>query len=188
MTLPLAALPAVLLAASSGSSKTSSSSGSSVTFIIFLVLIGVVGYFFLLRPQQQKAKRQRAAQSDIGVGDEVLTVGGIVGTVLDIDSERVTIVTGVDPGSGGGPGAQPMRLVLVRNAISRKVEPTAAADAQPAGRDGASGAGTGGAADGTHPGYGGVPDADDDRGEAMQGGEAEDHEGTDGGPREGGEP
>lgn len=102
---------------------TTKKSSSSFTFIIFLVVIGGAGYFLLLRPQQQKAKRARAQQSDIGVGDEVLTVGGIVGTVLDIEGDRVTIITGVEEGTpGGGPG-QATRLVLVRNAIARKIEP-----------------------------------------------------------------
>ncbi|HVX22437.1 MAG TPA: preprotein translocase subunit YajC [Acidimicrobiales bacterium] len=112
------------------SSTTKKSSGSSYTFIIFIVVIGAAGYFLLLRPQQQKAKKQRAMQSEIGVGDEVLTIGGIVGTVLDIDSERVTIITGVQDGDEGGAPGQPTRLVLVRSAVARKVEPVVAPPAQ----------------------------------------------------------
>jgi len=121
-------------------------SGGSATFLIILVLLGLAGYFLFLRPQQQKARKQREVQSDIGVGDEVLTVGGIVGTVISIDSERVTIVTGAEPGS---PAAEPpTRMVLVRNAIARKIEPTVAAEDEPSESE----------TDG-HPGYGGVPDA-----------------------------
>jgi len=100
-----------------------SSGSSSFTFIIFIVVIGAAGYFLLLRPQQQKQKRARAEQQQIAVGDEVLTIGGIVGTVLDIDNDRVTLITGVQDGDEGGAPGQPTRLVLVRNAIARKVEP-----------------------------------------------------------------
>ncbi len=114
----------VLFAASSSSSKKATSSSSSITFILFLLVIGVAGYFLLLRPQQQKARKQKELQSDIGVGDEVLTVGGIVGTVLDINSERVTIITGEDSTGVDGDHAVPTRMVLVRNAIARKIEPT----------------------------------------------------------------
>ena len=114
----------VLFAASSSSSKKATSSSSSITFILFLLVIGVAGYFLLLRPQQQKARKQKELQSDIGVGDEVLTVGGIVGTVLDINSERVTIITGEDSTGMDGDHAVPTRMVLVRNAIARKIEPT----------------------------------------------------------------
>ncbi len=133
----------VVLAATS--KKTTS--GGSATFLIVLVLLGLAGYFLFLRPQQQKARKQKALQSDIGVGDEVLTVGGIVGTVLSIDSERVTILTGMDADGSSG-GEPPTRMVLVRNAIARKIEPVAA----PA--EDAPGASSG------HPGYGGQPEAD----------------------------
>ncbi len=99
------------------------SSGGSSTFIIFLVLIAVVGYFLLIRPQKQKQRRQREQQSNIGVGDEVLTVGGIVGRVIALDGEHITILSGGDTVGFPAVGNEPTRLVLVRNAISRKVEP-----------------------------------------------------------------
>jgi preprotein translocase YajC subunit len=172
-----AVLAAALVAATS-----KSSSGSSVTFVIFLVVIGVVGYFFLLRPQQQKARRQREAQSEISVGDEVVTVGGIVGTVIEIDSERATIITGAD---ADGPG-QPTRVVLVRNAIARKIESPVASEGT-----GGGGSSTNGTSSATpHPGYGGVPDDVGDGGEVGQGGAMQDdggdeHEGAEEGPTEG---
>jgi preprotein translocase subunit YajC len=162
----LASLAVVLVA------TTNKNSGGSATFLIILVLLGLGGYFVFLRPQQQKRKRQMAMQSEIGVGDEVLTVGGIVGTVLSIDSQRVTILTGVDPAGGNG-GGPPTRVVLVRNAIARKIEPVVAADEDEG-------------AEGGHPGYGGVPESD---GGADDGAEDR-HEvgGTDGGPQEGKNP
>ncbi len=181
MTAALVSLPAVLLVASSGKST---GSDSSVTFIIFLVVIGLVGYFLLLRPQQQRARRQRQQQSDISVGDEILTVGGIVGTVLEIDDERVTIITGLDQSGargvdGTGPGVQPTQLVLVRNAIARKIEPTVPSQPDEPGGTASSG----------HPGYGGMPSiGDDDRQGGLRGGvgdDADDQERTDGGSGEG---
>ena len=109
-----------LLAASSG--KTTSSSGGT-TFIIFLVLIALVGYFLLIRPQKQKQRRQREQQQTVGVGEEVLTVGGIVGRVVAVDADRVTIVSGGDTVGFPAAGSEPTRLVLVRNAISRRIDP-----------------------------------------------------------------
>ncbi len=102
---------------------TPKSSGGSTTFIVFLVLIALVGYFLLIRPQRQKQRRQREQQSAIGVGDEVLTVGGIVGKVTAMDADRVTILTGGDTVGFAAAGSEPTRLVLVRNAIARKIEP-----------------------------------------------------------------
>ncbi len=111
------ALQALLVASSTKSSS------SSTTFIVFLVLIALVGYFLLIRPQRQKQRRQREQQSAISVGDEVLTVGGIVGKVTAIDADRVTILTGGDTVGFAAAGSEPTRLVLVRNAIARKIEP-----------------------------------------------------------------
>ncbi len=100
-----------------------STSSSGTTFIVFLVLIAVVGYFLLIRPQKQKQRRQREQQSAISVGDDVVTVGGIVGTVTALDADRVTIVSGGDTVGFPAIGSEPTRLVLVRNAISRKIDP-----------------------------------------------------------------
>lgn len=111
----------LLLAASK---KTTSSSGSA-TFLIVILIIGLGAYFFFLRPQQQRARRQRQQHSEIGVGDEILTVGGIVGRVVDINSDHVTIVSGAEVQGPGALGSEPTRLVLVRNAIARKIEPPA---------------------------------------------------------------
>ena len=98
-------------------------SSSSSTFIIFLVLIAVVGYFLLIRPQKQKQRRQREQQSNIGVGDDVVTVGGIVGRVIALDGEHVTILSGGDTVGFPAAGNEPTRLVMVRNAIARTIQP-----------------------------------------------------------------
>jgi preprotein translocase subunit YajC len=109
----------VLLAATS-KPKTSS---SSATFLIFIVIIVVALYFLFLRPNQQRAKRQRAENAAIGVGDRVVSIGGIVGTIEEMEGDRVVLLTGDSDASAGD--AQPTRLVLLRSAIARKApEPT----------------------------------------------------------------
>jgi preprotein translocase subunit YajC len=70
------------------------SSGSSATLLIFLV-VGAAFYFLFFRPQQRKAKALRQQGKTFDVGDEVLTAGGLVGHVLDIDGDRVTLETSV---------------------------------------------------------------------------------------------
>jgi len=111
-----------LLAASS---STTTKKSSSATFLIFLVVIAAAGYFLLLRPQQQKARKQRETMSEIDVGDEVLTAGGIVGRILEMDDDRFTILTGEHNEEGTVEGT-PTRIVMVRSAILRKIEPPAA--------------------------------------------------------------
>lgn len=119
MTAAMTATTALLAASSSNSS-----SGGSSTFLIFIVLIAVVGYFLLVRPQRQRQRRQREQQSAVSVGDEVLTVGGIVGRVVAVDADRVTVIVGADTVGFPAAGSEPTRLVFVRNAISKKLEPS----------------------------------------------------------------
>lgn len=58
-------------------------SGSIMT-ILYLVVIFVVFYFFLIRPQKKKEKQTRDMINAIQVGDDILTIGGIRGTVTRI--------------------------------------------------------------------------------------------------------
>ena len=116
---PSPALAHVVLVAAS-----SKSSSSPLLTLLPLLAIGVLGYFFFIRPQQRKSQAARQAQgSGIEVGDEVQTVGGIVGTVLEIHGDRYTIITGALGDDGNLDGPQPTRIVLVRQAIARKIEP-----------------------------------------------------------------
>ena len=64
-----------------------SGSGSGFTQFIPLILIFVIFYFFLIRPQQKKAKEHKAMVVALKRGDEVVTSGGIVGKVERILGE-----------------------------------------------------------------------------------------------------
>ncbi|HXB36234.1 MAG TPA: preprotein translocase subunit YajC, partial [Acidimicrobiales bacterium] len=91
-------------------SKSSSSSSAFLT-LLPLLAIGVLGYFFFIKPQQRKAQAARAAQgSGIEVGDEVQTVGGVIGTVLEIHGDRYTLLTGALGDDGNLDGPQPTRI------------------------------------------------------------------------------
>jgi preprotein translocase YajC subunit len=103
--------------------KSSSSSSSAFLTLLPLLAIGVLGYFFFIKPQQRKAQAARAAQgSGIDVGDEVQTVGGVIGTVLEIHGDRYTVLTGALGDDGNLDGPQPTRIVFVRQAIAKKIE------------------------------------------------------------------
>ena len=64
-----------------------SGSGSGIAQFIPLILIFVIFYFFLIRPQQKKAKDHKAMVAALKRGDEVVTSGGIVGKVERILGE-----------------------------------------------------------------------------------------------------
>jgi len=108
---------------------TSSKSSNPLLTLLPLVAIGVLGYFFFIKPQQRKAKAAREAQgSGIEIGDEVQTVGGVIGTVLEIHGDRYTLITGSLGSDGNLNGIQPTRIVFARQAIARKIEPIVDAD------------------------------------------------------------
>ena len=56
-------------------------SGSGFAQFVPLILIFVIFYFFLIRPQQKKVKEHKLMVSALKRGDEVITSGGVVGTV-----------------------------------------------------------------------------------------------------------
>jgi preprotein translocase subunit YajC len=85
------------------------SNGSSAYLII--IVIGAGFYFLIYRPQQRKAKLAKEQTKTWDVGDEVLTAGGIVGHIIDIDGDRVTLETSV--------GAS---FVVMKQYILRKLE------------------------------------------------------------------
>lgn len=68
-----------------------SSSGSSLGLIIPLVAMAAIFYFLLIRPQQRRQRSQRALIQSVDVGDEVMTIGGIYGTVREMDDESVLV-------------------------------------------------------------------------------------------------
>ena len=68
-------------------------SGSGIGQFIPLILIFVIFYFFLIRPQQKKAKDHKLMVSNLKRGDKVITSGGIVGTVERIvDNDKIEIL------------------------------------------------------------------------------------------------
>ena len=64
--------------------------GTLTTFMP-LVLMFVVMYFLMIRPQQKKAKEQRQMMDALAKGDEVVTVGGILGRVSKVNDTYITI-------------------------------------------------------------------------------------------------
>ena len=67
-------------------------SNSGIGQFIPLILIFVIFYFFLIRPQQKKAKEHKNMVKNLRRGDQVITSGGIIGTVERVmDNDRAEI-------------------------------------------------------------------------------------------------
>ncbi len=84
--------------------------GSNVTFLISLVLMVAIFYFLLIRPQQRRLRQQRALIDALEVGDEILTIGGLFGTVRRIEDDAVEVELG--PGN---------TVRLLKSAVARRL-------------------------------------------------------------------
>ncbi len=70
--------------------------GANGTFVFFLNMSAVVliFYFLLIRPQRKEQERQKQMIAAIAKGDEIVTTGGIIGTVIRAEEDRLIIKTG----------------------------------------------------------------------------------------------
>lgn len=64
---------------------------SPFSMLPMFVILGVLFYFMMIRPQQKDAKKRRELLSSLKKNDKVVTIGGIIGTITDITSDRATI-------------------------------------------------------------------------------------------------
>ncbi len=65
---------------------------SSFTPLIFMVGMFAVMYFFMIRPQQKKAKDQRAWVDELKKGDKIVTISGIHGTITQVTPDNPVVV------------------------------------------------------------------------------------------------
>lgn len=79
--------------------------------LIFLVLVGVVFYLMLYRPNKRRIDQHRALIESVGVGDQIVTIGGMFGTVRDITDEQFHVE--IAPGT---------TVKLAKSAVARRVE------------------------------------------------------------------
>ena len=59
--------------------------------LIFLAAIAVLFWFLLVRPQRRKQAAHRSLMADISAGDEIVTAGGIFGTVRSITDDQIVL-------------------------------------------------------------------------------------------------
>jgi preprotein translocase subunit YajC len=64
---------------------------SLLSFAPIYILMFAVLYFFMIRPQMKRQKEQRALIDAIGKGDEIVTIGGVLGTVTKVSDPYLTV-------------------------------------------------------------------------------------------------
>ncbi len=71
--------------------------GSTVSTIIMVVALIAIFYFLMIRPENKKKKEAaKELRDSLAVGDEVTTIGGIVGTICHVKENTIVIETGAD--------------------------------------------------------------------------------------------
>lgn len=97
--------------------------GGGMMPLVFMVGMFAVMYFFMIRPQQKKAKEQKAWVEDLKKGDQVVTVSGIHGRITQISPENPVVLLEVDTNT---------RLKIDKSAVSLEMTkasyPNAAAE------------------------------------------------------------
>ena len=75
---------------------TGGGTGGSVSMILMLLLFFVLMWFFMIRPEKKKQKKVEAMRNALSVGDEIITIGGVMGTIVHITEDDITIETSED--------------------------------------------------------------------------------------------
>jgi preprotein translocase subunit YajC len=86
-------------------------SGGSLIGLALPILLIVGFYFLLIRPQRNRQRQQQALVASLEVGDEVMTNGGIFGTIVDIDDDEGIVIVEIAPGT---------RIRMLRQGISQR--------------------------------------------------------------------
>ena len=79
-------------------------------FFLNMTAVILIFYFLLIRPQRKEQARQKEMIAAIGKGDEVVTTGGIIGTVIRAEEDRLIIKTGGET-----------KITIERSRIARKI-------------------------------------------------------------------
>ena len=95
--------------------------GSGLITIGLLVVMVVVFYFVIIRPQRKQEKETNAMRNSLRVGDEVTTIGGIIGKIVSIKDPTCVIETGRDG----------TRIRILKSAIKSVDVPAAVTIAKP---------------------------------------------------------
>lgn len=75
---------------------TTTDSGAMTSSIVMMVAMLAIMYFMLIRPENKRKKEAEEMRNTLKVGDSITTIGGIVGTVVDVKDNKFIIETGAD--------------------------------------------------------------------------------------------
>lgn len=75
---------------------TDTGSAGMMSSLVMIAIMFAVMYFILIRPENKRKKEAEQMRSALRKGDKIVTIGGIVGTVVDIKENRIVVETSAD--------------------------------------------------------------------------------------------
>ncbi len=66
------------------------------SMLIMVVIMFAVFYFFVIRPENKKKKKTEEMRNSLSLGDEIITIGGMIGKIVQITEDTITFETGED--------------------------------------------------------------------------------------------
>ncbi len=82
-------------AAADATASTTAGMGDFSTILMIVMMLGIL-YFMIIRPENKRKKEAEQLRSSLKVGDEIVTIGGITGKVVNVKDDRFVIETGAD--------------------------------------------------------------------------------------------
>ena len=79
-------------------SGTGTGGGQGMQMILMVVVMIAIFYFLLIRPENKKKKAAAKMRSELTVGDQITTIGGITGTICAVKENTIVIESGADRG------------------------------------------------------------------------------------------
>jgi preprotein translocase subunit YajC len=84
-----------------------------MVILVYFAIIAVAFFLLIVLPQRRRSNAHRALLASLQVGDEVITIGGILGTIRELDDEKIRLEV-----------ADGVVLTVARNAIAQSVVDT----------------------------------------------------------------
>ena len=86
--------------------------GGAGIFTILIFALPLLMFFFLQRSNRRRVQQQRMMQQAVEEGEEILTTGGIFGTVVEVDEDEDTMLVEIAPGT---------RIRMLRQSVARRL-------------------------------------------------------------------
>ncbi len=64
--------------------------------LIYIVLLFAIMYFLIMRPEKKRKKKQEEMRNALKIGDVITTIGGIIGTIVELTDDAIVIETSED--------------------------------------------------------------------------------------------